>query len=143
MKKFREYLQEALTFLEEMIKCKKCGKSYDGEKHKECPACKKDGAESKDDDKDPKDAHKDPDTDDDDDKDDDKGKKESAFKSYFKRVTEGEDKEEKGDGPEYKKFFKKALEKFGVKEPDELKGGKKKEFFDYVDKNWKGDNEKD
>ena len=43
----------------------------------------------------------------------------------------------------YQKFFKKALKKFGVKEPDELSGEKKKEFFNYVDKNYAADNETD
>jgi hypothetical protein len=44
---------------------------------------------------------------------------------------------------EYQEFFKKALKKFGVESPAELESDeKKKEFFDYVDKNWKGDNEK-
>jgi hypothetical protein len=44
---------------------------------------------------------------------------------------------------DYQEFFKKALEKFGVESPAELESDeKKKEFFDYVDKNWKGDNEK-
>jgi len=48
---------------------------------------------------------------------------------------------EGGDKEAYQKFFKKALKKFGVNSPDELEGDKKKEFFDYVDKNWKGDHE--
>ena len=44
---------------------------------------------------------------------------------------------------EYQEFFQKCLKKFGVESPAELEGDeKKKEFFDYVDKNWKGDNEK-
>lgn len=51
--------------------------------------------------------------------------------------------EETGDGEEYKKFFKSALEKYGVTEPDQLEGDKKKDFFNYVDKNWVGDNESD
>lgn len=42
----------------------------------------------------------------------------------------------------YKEFFKAAMKKFNVTEPDQLKGEKKKEFFDYVDANWKGENEK-
>jgi hypothetical protein len=50
--------------------------------------------------------------------------------------------EEDGD-EEYEKFFQSALKKFGVSSPSELKGDKKKEFFDYVDKNWKGDKEED
>lgn len=49
--------------------------------------------------------------------------------------------EKKGDKAEYQAFFNKALKKFGVTEPDQLKGSKKKEFFNYVDKNWKGDHE--
>ena len=48
---------------------------------------------------------------------------------------------EGGDKEAYQKFFNAALKKFGVSSPDELEGDKKKEFFDYVDKNWKGDHE--
>ena len=36
-----------------------------------------------------------------------------------------------------------ALKKFGVSEPDELDDDKKKEFYNYVDANWEGDNESD
>lgn len=43
----------------------------------------------------------------------------------------------------YKEFFTKALKKFGVTEPDQLEGDKKKEFFDYVDANWEGEKESD
>ncbi len=53
-------------------------------------------------------------------------------------VEEGSAKQEK-----YKKFFNAALKKFGVSSPAELKGDKKKEFFDYVDKNYNADNESD
>ena len=42
------------------------------------------------------------------------------------------------EGEDYEKFFKAALKKFGVSSPDEL-GDKKKEFFNYVDKNWTGE----
>ena len=52
-------------------------------------------------------------------------------------------KMEEGDKEEYQKFFQSALKRFGVKSPSELKGDKKKEFFDYVDKNWEGENEED
>jgi len=52
---------------------------------------------------------------------------------------EEEEEVEEGKDEEYEKFFKKALEKFGVDSPAELEGEKKKEFFDYVDKNWKGE----
>jgi hypothetical protein len=51
--------------------------------------------------------------------------------------------EETGDKEEYQKFFKDALKKFGVNEPDELDDDKKKDFYNYVDANWEGDNESD
>ena len=51
--------------------------------------------------------------------------------------------EEAGDKEEYQKFFRSALKKFGVSEPDELDDDKKKDFYNYVDANWKGDNESD
>jgi hypothetical protein len=41
----------------------------------------------------------------------------------------------------YKKFFDGVLKKFGVTSPAELSGDKKKEFFDYIDKNWNGEDE--
>ena len=44
---------------------------------------------------------------------------------------------------EYQKFFQSALKKFGIDSPVELDDKKKKEFFDYVDKNWEGENEED
>ena len=55
----------------------------------------------------------------------------------------GEHEPMKGDKEEYEKFFRAALEKFGVSEPDKLPDEKKKEFYDYVDANWAGDNESD
>ena len=55
-------------------------------------------------------------------------------------ATEEEEVEE-GKDEEYEKFFKAALKKFGVDSPAELEGDKKKEFFDYVDKNWKGESQ--
>ena len=50
-------------------------------------------------------------------------------------------KEETGDKEKYEKFFKAALKKFGVDSPADLDGEKKKEFFNYIDKNYKGDHE--
>lgn len=47
-----------------------------------------------------------------------------------------------GDKEAYQKFFKSVLKKFGVESPEELDNKKKKEFFDYIDKNWKADDEK-
>ena len=52
-------------------------------------------------------------------------------------------KEETGDKEEYQKFFNAALKKYGVSSPDDLDDEKKKEFYDYVDAGWKGDNESD
>ena len=49
--------------------------------------------------------------------------------------------EASGDKEAYQKFFNGVLKKFGVKSPSQLKGDKKKEFFDYIDKNWKADHE--
>jgi hypothetical protein len=43
----------------------------------------------------------------------------------------------------YKEFFKSMLSKYGVNSPKELEGEKKKEFFDAVDKGWKGKKETD
>ena len=42
---------------------------------------------------------------------------------------------------EYKKFFDGALKKFGVTSPAELDDAKKKEFFDYIDKNYNSEDE--
>ena len=43
----------------------------------------------------------------------------------------------------YEKFFQGAMKKFGISSPDELDDDKKKKFFNYVDKNYKADNETD
>ena len=51
-------------------------------------------------------------------------------------TTEDKDKE-------YEKFFQSALKKFGVSSPAELEDEKKKEFFNYVEKNWKGEKTND
>lgn len=42
----------------------------------------------------------------------------------------------------YQAFFQKAMKKFNINSPADLKdAGNKKEFFDYIDKNWKADQE--
>jgi len=46
------------------------------------------------------------------------------------------------DDTKYAKFFKSALEKFGVSSPAEL-GDKKKQFYNYVDKNYQAKQETD
>ena len=53
-------------------------------------------------------------------------------KSIIKRLKED---------TEYQKFFKSAMSKFGVNSPKELSGDKKKEFYNYVDKNYSAKNE--
>ena len=58
--------------------------------------------------------------------------------SFNEEVDEESEKQKK-----YKAFFNKALKKFGVSSPSELEGDKKKEFFDYIDKNYEADNEED
>jgi len=45
------------------------------------------------------------------------------------------------EGKDYEAFFNSALKKFGVSSPADLKGDQKKKFYDYVDANWKGENE--
>ena len=59
------------------------------------------------------------------------------------RVESVEVTEASGGKEEYQKFFNSALEKFGVKSPAELDDEKKKEFFNYIDKNWEGKSEED
>ena len=60
-----------------------------------------------------------------------KGLKEST-KNVIKRLKEE---------TEYQKFFTKALKKYGKSSPSEMSDDEKKEFFDYVDRNWKGAHE--
>ena len=43
----------------------------------------------------------------------------------------------------YEDFFKSALEKWGVSEPDQLEDEEKSKFFNYIDANWSGENESD
>ena len=50
-----------------------------------------------------------------------------------KKIAEG--------SAEYKKFFDGVLKKFGVTSPAELDDAKKKEFFDYIDKNYNSEDE--
>ena len=88
----------------------------------------------------------------------------AAQKAAFKKMLDAKDKAEDKDskkeakeeetptGPtdeetekqkKYQAFFNKALKKFGVKSPSELEGDKKKEFFDYIDKNYEAEDESD
>ena len=47
-----------------------------------------------------------------------------------------------GDKEKYQAFMRAALKKFGVESPAELSKEKKKEIFEYVDKNYGGDHER-
>ena len=51
--------------------------------------------------------------------------------------------EMKGDKEKYTAFFKKSLEKWNVSSPEELSGDDKRDFFNYVDKNWDASIESD
>jgi hypothetical protein len=46
---------------------------------------------------------------------------------------------DEGSKEEYEKFFRAALKKFGAKSPADLDDAKKKEFFNYVEKNYTGE----
>ena len=70
-----------------------------------------------------------------------RGKEWDNINSAVNDVVLGKQIQE-GSKEEYKKFFQSALKKFGVKSPSELKDDQKKKFYDYVDKNWKSDDEK-
>ncbi len=71
---------------------------------------------------------------------------EDLYPELFEDVKEEEEVEEAKEEPKaeelsdkqkkYQAFFQKALKKFGVKSPSELDKEKRKEFFNYVDKNY-------
>jgi len=68
---------------------------------------------------------------------------EKAAKEHGGKVVTGvtEQAKSSGDDDAYDRFFQAALKKFNVKGIGELDKEKKKEFFNYVDKNWKADDE--
>ena len=49
--------------------------------------------------------------------------------------------QQSGDKEAYEKFFQSALKKFGADSPQDLEKEKRKEFFDYINKNWKAQDE--
>lgn len=65
-------------------------------------------------------------------------KRDSKMKTFKEYISEAP---KSGDKEAYKKFFNNTLKKFGVDSPDELEGEKEKEFYDYIDKNWKSNDE--
>ena len=62
-------------------------------------------------------------------------RKESKMKTYKGFMLEGSKEE-------YQKFFDKKLAKYKVNSPEDLSDEEKKKFFNEIDKEWKGDNEK-
>ena len=57
-----------------------------------------------------------------------------------KKVTKEEVELDEGTKEEYQKFFNAAMKKFKIDSPADLKSDEeKKKFFDYVDKNYKGE----
>ena len=63
------------------------------------------------------------------------------LKGNIRILEDVEEIEEKDT--EYQKFFRKALKKFGVKDPSEFESDEeKKKFFDYIDKEYESDVEK-
>lgn len=49
--------------------------------------------------------------------------------------------QQSGDKEAYEKFFQATLKKFGADSPQDLEKEKRKEFFDYINKNWKAQDE--
>ena len=61
-----------------------------------------------------------------------------------KKLNKEEVKLEEGSKEEYTKFFNAAMKKFGIDSPADLKSDEeKKKFFDYVDKNYKGEKDEE
>jgi len=59
---------------------------------------------------------------------------------FGNKVKVTEDEVEEGSKEEYEKFFRAALKKFKVDSPADFKSDdEKKKFFDYIDKNYKGE----
>ena len=67
----------------------------------------------------------------------------SEMKEYIAMnlYSEGEDKKPDKESGEYKKFFRLALKKFGIKDPSELEDDEKSKFYNYLDNNWESDAE--
>ena len=66
----------------------------------------------------------------------------SILGRYYE-ISEDSDDGNSDDKSEYQKFFMAALKKYGVSEPDKLPDDKKKEFYNWIDKNWTSDKETD
>ena len=69
-------------------------------------------------------------------------KKKAGKPGYDKEGKSLKDDMTTEDKESYEKFFKSALKKFKVDSPADFKSDEeKKKFFDYIDKNYKADNE--
>ena len=69
-----------------------------------------------------------------------KSKKGSLENSILNVWSEAASKIKEGSKEEYTKFFNSALKKFKIDSPADLKSdAEKKKFFNYVDKNYKGE----
>ena len=56
--------------------------------------------------------------------------------------NEGEDNKPDKESGEYKKFYRLALKKFGIKDPKDLETDEEKQkFYNYLDNNWESDAE--
>ena len=66
------------------------------------------------------------------------------LKESFRLLETKDEEVEVEEETEYQKFFKKALKKFNVDSPADFKDDEaKKKFFNYVDKEYKGEKEED
>ena len=73
-----------------------------------------------------------------------KSYKEHRAKLEAARARREEKKLKEGSKEEYTKFFNAAMKKFGIDSPADLKSDEeKKKFFDYVDKNYKGEKDEE
>ena len=57
------------------------------------------------------------------------------------QMDKDEEKKDSIEEGDYEAFFQASMKKFGISSPDELDDEKKKEFFNYVDKNYKAKSE--
>ncbi len=63
------------------------------------------------------------------------------LRSYIRHLIQQEMLIIKDEESEYQQFFNQACKKFGVSDPNQLSDVKKKEFFDYIDNNYKAKDE--
>ena len=64
-----------------------------------------------------------------------------AMSLYNEDEDKKPDKKPDKESGAYKKFFRLALKKFGIKDPSELEDDEKSKFYNYLDNNWESDAE--